>query len=142
VKFNVRTTQLRDEIWTKEQLEKAARAINVRDGLSLELHGQFVRKPKALSKANQRLIKMITQCGTDLGMKLKWRHSGGCCDGNNLANAGLPNVDNLGVRGGNIHSDQEYIHLDSLTERAKLSALFLMKLASGDIKWTNRRRYR
>ena len=140
LKFNVRIALPGDEIWVQKQLDKAARAINIRDGLSLELHGQFFRKPKILSKANRRLINMIGECGGDLGMKLQWHNSGGCCDGNNLASAGLPNVDNLGVRGGDIHSNQEYMHLDSLAERAKLSALFLMKLASGHIKWTDSRR--
>jgi glutamate carboxypeptidase len=138
VKFNVRTALPDDEIWVQTQLEKAARAVNVRDGLTLELRGRFVRKPKILSKANHRLIQMFGECGTELGMRLQWHNSGGCCDGNNLASAGLPNVDNLGVRGGNIHTDQEYMHLDSLTERAKLSALFLMKLASGHTTWTNK----
>ena len=140
LKFNVRIALAGDENWVQKELDKAARSINVRDGLSLELHGQFFRKPKILSKANYRLIDMIGKCGDDLGMKLQWHNSGGCCDGNNLASAGLPNVDNLGVRGGDVHSDREYMHLDSLTERARLSALFLMKLASGHIKWTGNRR--
>jgi glutamate carboxypeptidase len=140
MKFNVRIALPGDESWVQKELNKAARSINVRNGLSLELHGQFFRKPKMLSKANHRLIDMIGKCGDDLGMKLQWHNSGGCCDGNNLASAGLPNVDNLGVRGGDVHSDQEYMHLDSLTERARLSALFLMKLASGHIKWTGNRR--
>ena len=39
----------------------------------------------------------------------------------------------MGVRGGDIHSPNEFIHLDSLTERAKLTALLSMKLASGEI---------
>jgi glutamate carboxypeptidase len=137
MKFNVRIALPEDETWVQEMLNETTRAINVRDGLSIELHGQFLRKPKIISKANRRLIHMIGECGADLGMRLQWHKSGGCCDGNNLASAGLPNVDNLGVRGGNIHSQQEYMHLPSLTERAKLSALFLMKLASGHIKWTH-----
>ena len=135
LKFNVRIAKPRDETWVKKELLKAVRMINVREGLSVELHGHFARKPKILSKSNRRLIKFITECGSDLGMKLTWRNSGGVCDGNNLANAGLPNVDNLGVRGGGIHTHEEYMHLDSLTERAGLSALLLMKLASGDLKW-------
>lgn len=139
MKFNVRIALPEDETWIQKMLNKAAGAISVRDGLSIELHGQFLRKPKMISKANRRLIHMIGECGVDLGMRLQWHKSGGCCDGNNLARAGLPNVDNLGVRGGNIHSEQEYIHLPSLTERAKLSALFLMKLASGHIRWIDGR---
>ena len=69
---------------------------------------------------------------------MEWRSSGGASDGNKLAAAGLPNVDSLGVRGGNIHSPQEFIELDSLAERAKLSALLLMKLASGELPWPAR----
>ena len=47
------------------------------------------------------------------------------------AAAGLPTVDTLGPRGGELHSPREYLLLDSLTERAKLAALLLMKLAAG-----------
>jgi glutamate carboxypeptidase len=34
-----------------------------------------------------------------------------------------------------MHSPTEYLLIDSLTERAKLAALLLMKLASGEIPW-------
>jgi acetylornithine deacetylase/succinyl-diaminopimelate desuccinylase-like protein len=36
----------------------------------------------------------------------------------------------LGVCGANIHTDQEYMLIDSLTERAKLSYKLLKKMAS------------
>ena len=70
-----------------------------------------------------------------MGLALEVRPTGGCCDGNNLAAAGLPNIDNLGVVGGEIHSDREFMRLSSLGERAQLSALLLMRLASGDLSW-------
>lgn len=38
-------------------------------------------------------------------------------------------METLGVRGGAIHSDREFLVVDSLVERAKLSALLLMRLA-------------
>jgi glutamate carboxypeptidase len=53
------------------------------------------------------------------------------CDGNNLAAAGLAVVDTLGVRGGAIHSDREFLIVSSLIERARLSALVLMRIAAG-----------
>jgi len=55
-----------------------------------------------------------------------------CLIGYNLWASGCPNVDTLGVRGGNIHSDQEFIKLPSLIERSKLTTLILMKIASGE----------
>ena len=62
-------------------------------------------------------------------MPIQFMPTGGCCDGNNLAASGLPNIDTLGVQGGNIHSDKEYMRLASLSERAKLSALLMLRLA-------------
>jgi glutamate carboxypeptidase len=39
----------------------------------------------------------------------------------------------MGVRGGAIHSDQEYLIVESLAERAALSALTIYRLANGAI---------
>jgi len=39
-------------------------------------------------------------------------------------------VDTLGVRGGSIHSSDEYLIPESLVERAKLSALILLSYAN------------
>jgi glutamate carboxypeptidase len=43
-------------------------------------------------------------------------------------------VDTLGPRGGELHSPGEFLYLDSLTERAKVAGLLLMRLASGEMK--------
>jgi glutamate carboxypeptidase len=50
------------------------------------------------------------------------------------AAAGLACVDSLGPRGDLIHSPEEFVYLDSLAERARLTALFLMKLAAGEAR--------
>jgi glutamate carboxypeptidase len=107
--------------------------INQRDGLTAQIEGGFHRPPKVMTVANEALLLALRECGSQLGLDLKWQATGGCCDGNNLAHHGLANVDNLGVRGDLIHSDQEYCLVDSLSERAKLSALLLMKLANRQI---------
>jgi glutamate carboxypeptidase len=41
-------------------------------------------------------------------------------------------VDTLGVRGGDIHSINEYMVIDSLAERTKFVALILMRMAMGE----------
>jgi len=53
------------------------------------------------------------------------------CDGNNLQAAGLPVLDTLGVRGGNLHRTDEWVDLDGLVDRAQLVALVLMRTAAG-----------
>ena len=79
------------------------------------------------------LVEAVRAAGRLLGQDIGWKPSGGVCEGNNLFAAGLPNVDTLGVRGGDIHSENEYAWPESFLERAQLSALILMKLAAGEI---------
>ena len=59
----------------------------------------------------------------------RWKATGGVCDGNNIAAAGVPVVDTMGARGGAIHSADEFLLVDSLAERAALSALTIMRIA-------------
>lgn len=138
-RFNIRLEKPDDEAWCMAQIQPLLDEINRREGLSIELHGGFGRKPKVLSPTNIKLFELVQACGQSLDMNLEWLPTGGCCDGNNLAAAGLPNVDTLGVQGGKIHSADEYCLVDSLSQRAKLSALLLMKLASSeDLSWLER----
>lgn len=102
-------------------------------GLSVALHGGFTRPPKPFSPAQQRLFAALAEVGALIDLPIAWRASGGVCEGNNLFAAGLPNIDTLGVRGGDIHSEAEYAWPDSFAERARLSALLLIKLADGGI---------
>ncbi len=129
-RFNIRIERPEDEAWCLQQLQRLSEEINRRDGIHLQLHGQFGRKPKVLSPANIELFKLARSCGEELGLSLTWHPTGGCCDGNNLAAAGVPNIDTLGVQGGAIHSADEYLCVDSLVPRARLSALLLMRLAA------------
>ena len=105
---------------------------NREDGITAELTGGFTRPPKPMAPANAMVFDWVKQAGLVLGLDIKWKPSGGVCEGNNLWASGCPNVDTLGVRGGEIHSDREFVMLSSLTERARLSALILMKIASGE----------
>lgn len=130
-KFNIRLEQPDDEPWCLQRLNEMIDNINQRDGIRLELHGGFTRKPKLISPANQQLLSLAKNIAHELGIPLEIKPTGGCCDGNNLASAGIPNIDTLGVQGGAIHSEQEYLNVRSLVPRAKLSAALLLSLAHG-----------
>ena len=71
----------------------------------------------------------VVESGKQLGINVQFKDTGGCCDGNNLAAVGLPNVDTLGVLGGQIHTADEFMLIDSLPERAKLSLNILQKIS-------------
>lgn len=94
-------------------------------------HGSFGRPPKPVDSGTQNLFRLVRACGDELGLSLDWQPSGGVCDGNNIAACGVPVIDTMGVRGGAIHSEQEYLIVESLAERAQLSALLMLRLAQG-----------
>jgi glutamate carboxypeptidase len=134
-RFNVRVATKEEQQRFEQHLSRTIDKINAIDGISLTLAGGFGRKPKPLDEGTSKLLEGLLGCGRDLGMNLQWTTSGGTCDGNNLTAEGLITVDSLGPRGGNIHTGSEYVLIDSLVERAKLSGLLLMKLASAAIEF-------
>ena len=77
------------------------------------------------------MFNLVKQAGADLGQAIAWQPSGGVCDGNNIAACGVPVVDTMGVRGGKIHSAEEFLIAGSLAERAALSALTILRLGNG-----------
>lgn len=132
VRFNVRVPDKVAADWTLAAV-KAIAASPPFAGLTLDLHGGFTRPPKPMDAAQAALFEAVREAGALLGQPITWSSSGGVCEGNNLHAAGLPNIDTLGVRGGDIHSDQEFAWPDSFVERAQLSTLILCKIASGEI---------
>lgn len=134
LRFNARMRTEEDKQWLEKALIGLDASFRRQDGIVIERHGLFSRPPKPVGPAQEALMAVVTDCGRALGLTLSWQPTGGCCDGNNLAAAGLPNVDTMGVRGGDIHSDQEFVVIDSLIERARLSALLLMRLADGTVE--------
>lgn len=127
-KLDVRISQPEDEGWVRQEIDVIVRKIQ-REGYTLEVQGGFARPVKRVNGALEHLFKRTQFVGKELGLNLEWKDSGGCCDGNNLAHHGLPVLDTLGVRGGEIHSPNEFILLDSLGERAALSTLLLIDFA-------------
>ena len=79
----------------------------------------------------EALFNLVKRAGADLGQAIGWQSTGGVCDGNNIAACGVPVIDTMGVRGGSIHSMEEFLIVDSLAERAALSALTILRLAEG-----------
>jgi glutamate carboxypeptidase len=131
-RFNVRVTNPHDQVDVESRITQLAQAIAAsREGISIQVHGGFHSPPKPLDPQSIKLFEAVQSCGKELGLNLSIHPGGGTCDGNRLAIAGLPVVDTLGPRGGHLHSDQEYIRIDSLTERAKLVTLLLDRLSQG-----------
>ncbi|MBB5746245.1 hydrolase [Brevundimonas variabilis] len=132
VRFNVRVPDAPSAAWITDAISEIV-ATAPFEGLTLDLHGGMTRAPKPMDASQTALFEAVRATGALLGQPIAWTPSGGVCEGNNLHASGLPNIDTLGVRGGNIHSEREFAWPESFVERAQLSALVLCKLASGEI---------
>ncbi|WP_448500641.1 hydrolase [Sphingomonas sp.] len=110
-------------------LDAAIAAVAAEHGVSIERHGSFNRPPKPIDPGAERLFGLVRAVGDDLGIAIGWRTTGGVCDGNNIAACGVPVVDTMGARGGLIHSPDEFLVPESLSERAALSALTILRIA-------------
>ena len=132
LRVNIRPSTPPDQARAQAMLEDAVAAVAARRDVRILIHGGWGRPPKPMTAEAERLFGLVSRCGRDLGQDIGWRDTGGVCDGNNIAACGVPVVDTMGVRGGAIHSDDEYLIVESLVERAQLSALVLMRLAAGE----------
>lgn len=127
VNFRPMTPQIVEE--TDIALRTLIADIEREHDVSAHLHGSFGRPPKPIDAGAAKLFDLVKQCGADLGLSIAWKSSGGVCDGNNIAACGIPVVDTMGVRGGAIHSADEFLITESLVERARLSALTILRIA-------------
>ena len=131
LRFNIRPRTTAAAEGFAGALAEMLRSIEVQHEVRVACHGGITRPPKPVDARAAQLFELVRNCGADLGQNIGWRASGGVCDGNNIAACGVPVVDTMGVRGGAIHSPDEYLLVPSLVERAQLSALVLHRLAKG-----------
>ncbi len=129
LRVNVRPATEASAADAKQAIAAAIAGIEKKHEVTVRLHGGFGRPPKSMTREAEKLFSLVGQAGADLGQVIGWQASGGVCDGNNIAACGVPVVDTMGVRGGSIHSPDEYLIVSSLAERAALSALTILRLA-------------
>lgn len=130
LRVNFRPKTLADQQEAQSTLDNLIGIIARGHDLDVHCHGGFGRPPKPIDPEAQKLFHLVKRCGADLGLDINWRGTGGVCDGNNIAACGVPVVDTMGVRGGAIHSADEFLIADSLVERTQLSALTIMRIAA------------
>lgn len=133
-RLNVRYNDIKEQAMANQLLKDLVAEINQSTGLELTLFESSSRSPKPFDGDTEHLFKNLKMCGDQLSMDLKWRPSGGVCDGNILSMAGVPCIDSLGVVGGELHTHDEYAELESLPQRAMLTALLLLRYAAAEFQ--------
>lgn len=130
LRVNFRPHGLEEIDRARAEIDAAVAAVAAAHEVGIAVHGSFNRPPKPIDAGAGKLFALVQAAGADLSIPIGWRDTGGVCDGNNIAACGVPVIDTMGVRGGAIHSAEEYMIVDSLAERARLSALSIARIVA------------
>ena len=131
VRLNARPGDAAAQERLQAALDEAIATVATDHDVAITAHGGVTRPPKPIDAGAARLFALVRDAGAELGQPIAWRATGGVCDGNLIAAAGVPVVDTMGARGGAIHSADEYLIVDSLAERAALATLAILRVAGG-----------
>ena len=100
-------------------------------GASVRMCVSIGRPAKPPTPDVQSFAELVRAAAGDLDQPMRFSKTAGVCDGNIMQSAGLPTIDTLGVRGGGLHTDREWIEMSSLVERCQLLAVAMMRAGVG-----------
>ena len=91
----------------------------------LEIIGEFA--PLAPSPGSERVFQAYAAAAKSLGQTVAGEFSGGCADSGFTAGVGCPTICAVGPIGGNAHTAEEYLEVDSIVPRAQALALAILR---------------
>lgn len=98
-------------------------------GTELILEGGINRPPLELNDQNKKLVETVQAVGKSLGLTIEHVHTGGGSDASFPSALGVATIDGLGPVGGELHNEDEYMVIETLTERCALLAHLINKLS-------------
>src|SRR5690606_18626197 len=99
LELNVRVVAQDQADQIEAALRRLADQFAAADGYTCSLEGGFHSPPKRIDHRYAALHQQLAQAAGWLGREIRWRDTGGACDGSKLAAAGLINVDTMGPVG-------------------------------------------
>ena len=117
-------------IWSPEEAGRVTRAFQdiakraTIPGARGALRGEISMPPWPTNDGTRRMLAVLNDAGSGLGLRFAGVTTGGGSDGNRTAQL-IPTLDGLGAVGSKMHSPDEYLEVPSLRERAALLALFM-----------------
>ncbi|HEX6257347.1 MAG TPA: M20 family metallopeptidase [Euzebyales bacterium] len=108
-----------------ERVGLALEDLQADDDVAVTVDGGVNRPAMLRSSATDDLYARARACAQRLGFDLTQASAGGASDGNFTADEGTPTLDGLGGIGDGLHTDHEWVHVDSLPQRAALLAELL-----------------
>ena len=128
IDLRIKTKEQYDEMLKKLYKVAGKQAL---PGAKISLTGGISRPPMEKTHGAELLYLLVKEAGKVIGLNLNeaFPIPGGAGDGNFTAALGVPTTDSMGPVGGFSHSDNEYLEIETVTERCKLLTLSLMQVS-------------
>jgi glutamate carboxypeptidase len=103
------------------------------EGVHVLVEEDINRPPMVPSEATLKLWEAVSRIGRRLGLGMNLVSTGGGSDGNFTAAMDVPTIDAMGPQGGNAHTDQEYLLLDSVSPNTLFVCEIMRAAARGEL---------
>jgi glutamate carboxypeptidase len=98
------------------------------DGVSASVRRSAGHPPMEKSAGSARIVELAQSIAAQLGFGVQDAATGGASDANTTAALGIPTLDGLGPIGGDDHSIDEWLDLDSVVPRTTLLAALIGRI--------------
>ena len=126
---DVRFSDMEQAVWLENQIYDICAVPDV-EGTTIEVKGGIERPPMVKNDQTIQLLEVIKSVGSELGITIKDMATGGGSDASFTSAKGIATIDGLGPIGGNAHSEEEYLEVESLIERTELLAKVIHRLTN------------
>lgn len=125
--INIRTDEADTILQLNDAIEQIIKDVSRRHrDIVFEKETGAVRFAKQETATEKKLHQLWNTAERALGYDpVGKRATGGTSDGNIFAEAGLPHLDGVGVRGGHLHSEKEFCFKESIPDQISKTVAFL-----------------
>lgn len=106
-----------------------SKIIESKTGVSLTVTISSLRPSKSKTQESEILYTHLENAAKELNLTINFENSFGVCDGNFIANQGIPVIDTMGAIGSGMHTHNETIKLNSLITQSTLAYNVIKKMA-------------
>lgn len=125
--IDLRFIQQCDREASLNEIRKVAEDCRIKGtSAAVTIKGQFL--PLEETQYSRRLFEIYRSAANELGIELQGEFTGGCADSGFASAQGVPTLCGIGAVGGKPHTPDEYIELNTLSDRAKVLALAICRL--------------
>lgn len=125
--FDIRFESTDELLKIKDRMEALSRNTKV-EKVTVNAEELSYCAPMVETPQSEKMMEILKEVSKELHMEIAFVSTGGSSDANNISEAGTPVLDGCGPCGANLHSDKEYLLLDSIQKRYELLVTTILRL--------------